>query len=321
MGRGDTGRVSSVGQFGAELAERIGGVIPHESYIVVGQDPVSGAGCFMAGGHEFLLPTRYQLEVEQHGNLGVRPAPIARFGPRTPGPAYTRHTRELMAAEGFQCALRISLGWGELVLLREVGGRPFSVAEGQSAVRLIPALAEQLRAFVAAQPLRSARCELPPGVVVLDGSDRPTAVTPAGRQMLRAMAQDESRTDEELVANLWNIACLARRSEDGSAISRIPTAEGWLSLEAQLTGGADPGEVVVTVQPASSVALLPAVSAWFGLTAREQQVVRQVLEGLPAKHIARRLELSPHTVNDHLKAIYRKTGVSSREELMSGLAS
>lgn len=43
------------------------------------------------------------------------------------------------------------------------------------------------------------------------------------------------------------------------------------------------------------------------------------LEGLPAKQITRRLGLSPHTVNDRFKAIYRRTGVTCREELIARL--
>ncbi|MBA2698159.1 MAG: hypothetical protein H0U61_05220, partial [Nocardioidaceae bacterium] len=39
----------------------------------------------------------------------------------------------------------------------------------------------------------------------------------------------------------------------------------------------------------------------------------------PAKHIARELQLSPHTVNDNLKSIYRKAHVSGREELIGQL--
>ncbi|MFF4726222.1 LuxR C-terminal-related transcriptional regulator [Streptomyces mirabilis] len=48
-------------------------------------------------------------------------------------------------------------------------------------------------------------------------------------------------------------------------------------------------------------------------------MVRHALEGLAAKNIARRLELSQHTVNDHSRAVYRKLGVSGREELFACL--
>ncbi|NEA52737.1 LuxR family transcriptional regulator [Streptomyces sp. SID13666] len=78
--------------------------------------------------------------------------------------------------------------------------------------------------------------------------------------------------------------------------------------------------MAVTIRSASAAPLLPAVSAWYGVTSREQTVVEQVLEGLPVTHIARRPELSHHTVNDRMKAIYRKTGVAGREELVASLS-
>ncbi|MFI9249075.1 helix-turn-helix transcriptional regulator [Streptomyces sp. NPDC053069] len=73
------------------------------------------------------------------------------------------------------------------------------------------------------------------------------------------------------------------------------------------------------MQPAPADLLLPVVAAWYGITRREHGVLELALEGLPAQQIARRLSLSLHTVNDHFKAVYRKTRVTCREELISGL--
>lgn len=55
----------------------------------------------------------------------------------------------------------------------------------------------------------------------------------------------------------------------------------------------------------------------FDLKARELQVLQMLKDGLPIKTIARNLDLSPHTVNQHLRAIYRKLGVHSRSEAVS----
>jgi hypothetical protein len=40
-----------------------------------------------------------------------------------------------------------------------------------------------------------------------------------------------------------------------------------------------------------------------------------LLRGLPTGHIAQTLFISRHTLSDHMKAIFAKTGVSSRPEL------
>lgn len=54
----------------------------------------------------------------------------------------------------------------------------------------------------------------------------------------------------------------------------------------------------------------------FQLTRREKEVVHLVAEGLTSRQIAKQLYLSPHTVNAHLRAIFRKSGVSSRTALI-----
>jgi DNA-binding CsgD family transcriptional regulator len=53
------------------------------------------------------------------------------------------------------------------------------------------------------------------------------------------------------------------------------------------------------------------------LSARERHVLVFLLGGDSRKEIARRLQLSEHTVGDYLKEIYRKFCVSSRAELLS----
>jgi DNA-binding NarL/FixJ family response regulator len=50
------------------------------------------------------------------------------------------------------------------------------------------------------------------------------------------------------------------------------------------------------------------------LTAREREVLALIAAGLTNKQIAEQLILSPHTVNIHVQAIYRKLAVSSRAE-------
>jgi DNA-binding CsgD family transcriptional regulator len=56
------------------------------------------------------------------------------------------------------------------------------------------------------------------------------------------------------------------------------------------------------------------------LTPTEQDVVRRVEEGMPNKHIATSLFISPRTVQSHLTHIYAKLGVTSRVQLVQEAA-
>ena len=75
----------------------------------------------------------------------------------------------------------------------------------------------------------------------------------------------------------------------------------------------------LVVQPATTDQLLPAIAAWYDLTPRQLDVLNLLLQGHPVKQIARRLGLSPHTIEDYLKTLYRKTGTNSHQELIATL--
>ena len=57
-------------------------------------------------------------------------------------------------------------------------------------------------------------------------------------------------------------------------------------------------------------------AAHIGLTTREKEILRLLSQGYSQKKIAVFAGISPHTVNDHLKSIYKKMGVVSRGEAL-----
>ena len=81
----------------------------------------------------------------------------------------------------------------------------------------------------------------------------------------------------------------------------------------------DPGPTALTIEPAKSAQIAPIIVEAYCLTAREQEITRAVARGLANQEIAAELFLSPHTVRDHLKAIFTKVGVGSRGELVAKL--
>jgi DNA-binding CsgD family transcriptional regulator len=75
----------------------------------------------------------------------------------------------------------------------------------------------------------------------------------------------------------------------------------------------------LTIEPAKSSQIAPIIVEAYSLTPREQEITRAVARGLSNVEIAGELFLSPHTVRDHLKAIFAKVGVGSRGELVAKL--
>lgn len=61
----------------------------------------------------------------------------------------------------------------------------------------------------------------------------------------------------------------------------------------------------------------PLIADAYGLTSRERDVVRLVLQGLSTDRIAGELYVSSWTVQDHLKSIFDKVGVRSRKALVA----
>jgi DNA-binding CsgD family transcriptional regulator len=292
---------------GGELSRQLHSLVPHDGHMLSGMDPVTGAGCFLTE-HDGYTCDHFR-RVRLDGLLSRRPnpsgrlarrSPVAVLGAGVPTPPGSAPLLDIMTREGWGGEMRLALVdrgalWGTFVLLRERGRPSFTPADIRSAEQIVVPLAKSLRRYV-------------------------TRATPTGRDWLRLCFPNlVLDNDDDLSITLWNFASAARHG-NGAVLSRIPTAHGWVALQAQHLAGARPGEVAITVQSATVGQLLPAVTAWYGITTRERAVIEQVLEGRSSKQISRSLNLSPHTTNDHLKSIYRKIQLSGRSELIATLS-
>jgi DNA-binding NarL/FixJ family response regulator len=72
------------------------------------------------------------------------------------------------------------------------------------------------------------------------------------------------------------------------------------------------GTVAVTIQRATPTDVAALVFHAHGLTARERQLARLLLDGLPNTEIAQQLYISTYTVRDHVKAVLDKLGVHNQ---------
>ncbi len=100
------------------------------------------------------------------------------------------------------------------------------------------------------------------------------------------------------------------------ARGRVPVSSGEeLILEVRsLQVSDDPTRMVSFLGLDGSGSVLPLHTEAM-LTRRERDVARLVVRGLGDAEIAGRLVISRHTVNQHLKSIYRKLGVEGRVDL------
>jgi DNA-binding CsgD family transcriptional regulator len=93
-----------------------------------------------------------------------------------------------------------------------------------------------------------------------------------------------------------------------------------LALKASHTngsGGKTNGLLIFILQRRSNIAAkITEISERFGLTAREQETVQNLLEGLTSKEIAQRMSISPNTVKAFLRLTMVKMNVSTRSGII-----
>jgi len=100
-------------------------------------------------------------------------------------------------------------------------------------------------------------------------------------------------------------------------MARVLTRSGtWVVLHgAALQSGTD-RRVAVIVEPAHPARITSLLMSAYGLTDRERDVTRLVLQGCSTSEIAADMVVSPHTVQQHLKSVFDKTQVRSRRDLV-----
>lgn len=151
-------------------------------------------------------------------------------------------------------------------------------------------------------------------VVVVADDDLPTDIArmTAGHRPLSFVVLSHRPQTAAVLRGLalrsWGIVAPDAPATALRAVVRT-VAEGLIVLPPTLL------EQVLTSSPAVEERELEPLDE--PLTAREQEVLELLGQGLPNKLIARALNISEHTVKFHVSSIYTKLGASSRTEAVS----
>ena len=133
------------------------------------------------------------------------------------------------------------------------------------------------------------------------------------------LTSSEDRVDLSMVLDLGAGGIVSKRAATTQlliAIREVYQGVTWLdeTLQRDQPGYVSPDELaedlIVTQRPTGRFTHAPD-----DLTPRESEVTGLVTQGLRYKEIARRLTMSPHTLNNHLRHIFEKLQVRGRIQL------
>jgi DNA-binding CsgD family transcriptional regulator len=165
-----------------------------------------------------------------------------------------------------------------------------------------------------------------PGLIVIDGSMGVVAYNGEALQILTYPDQPDKirHLDTWLTSKIRSD--LVGRQSPPSFVDSFRSAKRMylcrsfpLDLKANHSNGSgsNSGLLVVMLERRSNeAAKINEISERFGLTAREQETVQYLLEGLTSKEIAQRMKISPNTVKAFLRLVMVKMSVSTRSGII-----
>jgi DNA-binding CsgD family transcriptional regulator len=212
--------------------------------------------------------------------------------------------------------------WGLLALYRETGQREFDRDEIRFLASVAGPLAEGARRGLLLGEAADPDSPRAPGLVVLDEDWHVHSMTPGTQALLADLPGGAA--GGAMPTSVLSVAGRALRSmetEDTTgevAVARVRCDNGaWMVLHGAPMLHDGSRRVAVIVERGGPDRLAPLLMAAYGLTEREKDVTRLVLQGDNTTAIADRLRVTPQTVQQHLKNIFDKTSVRSRRDLVS----
>ena len=213
-------------------------------------------------------------------------------------------------------------GWGLLHVNRAGSARGFSDEEVAFVAAIAPVVGRALRLSMISHPARRCECR-GPGMALLDAQNRLVSATPEALawfdDLLSVLRLPDAGLGRDVPSEVTVVAQEARARKAATRTRARSRGGVWLLIHASCLHRADgtAADVAVVIEPAKASEVAPLIVEAYELTPREIDVTRALARGLTTNEIAGELHLSRFTVQDHLKAVYEKAGVSSRGELVA----
>jgi DNA-binding CsgD family transcriptional regulator len=220
-------------------------------------------------------------------------------------------------------ALRTRSGatWGCIGLYRAPGEDVFDAKELEFLRAIGPHIGEGLRRALLIGEARDPDGPDAPGLLVLSSDLEIESATPGTERWIDDLPGGSY--GGRLPAAVVSVAKAALRSASPRdapgevALARVLSESGtWVVLHGATLVAPGGPRVAVIVERAHPARITPLLMSAYGLSDREQEVAKLVLQGESTSAIAEALVVSPHTVQEHLKSIFEKTGVRSRRDLV-----
>ena len=274
--------------------------------------------------HEYYEDDFHKMADVARSVRGVSTLHEATGGDPSRSPGWNLYLRPYGAEQECLVALRTRSGevWGMLGLYREPGQPLFDAGELAFLQEVAPSLAEGARRGLLVGEAADPEGPDAPGLVVLSHRWEMESATPGVERWLSDLPDGDWRAGN-LPAAVLSVAGRALRTAEHPdepaevAVARVLSRSGmWVVLHGVCLVSGGSRRVAVIVEPAHPARISPLLMSVYGLTEREQEVTRLVLQGNSTLEIAERLVVSAHTVQQHLKSIFDKTGVRSRRDLV-----
>jgi DNA-binding CsgD family transcriptional regulator len=233
--------------------------------------------------------------------------------------------RPFGAEQELFAALRTRQGdvWGILGLYREPNQPLFTRDEMDFLCEVSPYLAAGARRGLLAGEVADPEGPEAPGLVVLREDWSVESLTPGVERWLSELPDGDWEARGRLPPAVLAVAGRALRTAESVdkpgeiALSRVLSRAGrWIALHGEALIATSERRVAVIIEPAHPARIASLLMATYGLTEREQDITRLVLQGNATTEIADHLRVTAQTVQQHLKRIFEKTGVHSRRELV-----